>query len=319
MMFWLHSTRWLSLSPYCIMMGTTEYDAVPASLSWKVTRTSTGAQRLWAAAAGRRSASTTRARSRAKVFRNQTLGLHATIDSSNFYFPRGSLEDAWWEECTGTYPGFQAPCGRLHRQDFSVSPAPMLSSSHHEIACKFLSKRERERDCLQMTARTGARSRVVCALVHGSHDRNWKKCSGTNGDVLSAASNPSLSWVWSVRLTEALPHLVVFMYKHSVYRFLRFTFTRKNQICSSVLLQSSSISTREKKKQSFVATPYHSDASFLHRDFGSNDIFGFGAGRTRCNTVSDVLLSDGDHTTTITRSLQVIFLFPDQKKEEVQD
>lgn len=37
------------------------------------------------------------------------------------------------------------------------------------------------------------------------------------------------------------------MYMHSVYRFFRFTFTRKNQICSSVLLQSSSISTREKK------------------------------------------------------------------------
>jgi hypothetical protein len=177
-----------SLSPYCIMMGTMMQcrhlcpgrARVPSAC--EPPQQAGGQRRRRGLGAERRSSATKR------------LGCTPQLTHQTFIFPAGRWRTPDERSAQGRIPD-----SRLHVAvsigKISLCPLhPCFPAPIMRLLANFF-QRERERDCLQMTARTGARSRVVCALVHGSHDRNWKKCSGTNGDVLSAASNPSLSWV----------------------------------------------------------------------------------------------------------------------------
>lgn len=137
-----------SLSPYCIMMGTMMQCRHLCPGRARVPSASEPPQH----AGGQRRRRGLGAEPRSSA--TKRLGCTPQLTHQTFIFPAGR-----WR----TYPGFQAPCGRLHRQDFSVSPAPMLSSSHHEIACKFLSKRERERLLANDRTHRSSLARRVCS------------------------------------------------------------------------------------------------------------------------------------------------------------
>ena len=167
-----------------------------------------------------------RALGAAKVSRDQTLGLHATID----YFLLRVFGRRWREP--GTYPGSMWPSPSARSR---LPPAPMLSSFPSWGASL-------------ASDRTGARA--LCALLHGSHDCNCKMFRyrwRSVRSLLLVASPPTLAFLpceasggiqanWSF---ASFGHESWLMYTLQIFQIYHFTI--KNQ---HVLKRPSSQSTK---------------------------------------------------------------------------
>jgi len=103
-----------------------------------------------------------RALGAAKVSRDQTLGLHATIDSTFFC--------EFLAVAGGSQGRIRAPCGRLHRQDLACPLHPCFPASHHE----------------EPRLRVTAQELAPCALCYTDHMIATAKCSDTDGDLCVA-------------------------------------------------------------------------------------------------------------------------------------